>query len=91
MSQLVDGYLRLVARRAPGGPKAEPGVAPGSGGAALISYTAGFGTGSYPAFRMSLVEKPTVSQTAPLHLTISSYTCAVQAAGTQRGHPSAPR
>ena len=29
-------------------------------GAALISYTAGFCTGSYPAFRISLIEKPTV-------------------------------
>ena len=32
------------------------------------------------AFRMFLREKPTVSQTAPLHLTTSSYPCAVQAA-----------
>jgi len=31
-------------------------------------------------FRMPLREKPTVSQTAPLRLTISSYPCAVQAA-----------
>jgi len=35
-----------------------------------------------------------VSQTAPLAspcLTTSSYSCGFQAAGTQRGHPSAPR
>jgi hypothetical protein len=35
------------------------------------------------AFRMSLREKPTVSQTAPLRLTTQSYTCGVQAAGTK--------
>jgi hypothetical protein len=32
------------------------------------------------AFRVSLHEKPTVSQTASLHLTTSSYSCALQAA-----------
>jgi hypothetical protein len=37
--------------------------AAGRGGAALISYTAGFGSGSYPARRISLVEKPTVLHT----------------------------
>ena len=65
-----------------------------------ISYTGGFGSGSAPdqlrAFRMSLREKPTVSQTAPLRLTTSSYPCAVQAAGGRnaatRVHlPNSPR
>jgi hypothetical protein len=34
--------------------------------------------------------KPTVSQTAPLRLTTSSYPCAVQAPGAERRHPGAP-
>ncbi len=58
---------------APGGPlqrqspaRGAPDAVPRSG-AALDSYTAGFGSGSdnqTRAFRMSLHEKPTVSQTA---------------------------
>jgi hypothetical protein len=42
------------------------------------------------ALRMSLQNKPTVSQTALLRLTTSSYPCAVRAPGVERRHPGAP-
>jgi hypothetical protein len=62
----------------------------------LNRYTAGFGSGSAPGLPMSLREKPTVSQTAPLRLTTSSFPCAVQAAtgrnAVTRVHlPNSPR
>jgi hypothetical protein len=43
-------------------------------GAAWISCTAGFGSGSCPAFRVSLAEKPTVLQTATCHASICALT-----------------
>jgi len=52
----------------------------GNPGPYPISYTPDSAVDQIRALRMSLQNKPTVSQTAPLRLTTSSYPCAVQAA-----------
>ena len=63
----IIGSLRMGRRgaRRAGLPKARArrGSAGPGAAAPLDSYTAAFGSGSDPAFGMSLPEKPTVSQT----------------------------
>jgi hypothetical protein len=82
MSRADQGLAVAGADARPAGPpKAEAGGWRRPAAPRLIHIRPDSAVDQLRAFRMSLREKPTVSQTAPLRLTTSSYSCAVQVAG----------